>query len=226
MYILKPLSKDPGALIHVKKRLSPEIIEKLLCGLVYMYIDLTMPIMNLSSTLNLKRELVSMGLSMFDQNKSNFGLLSERFNHSSDNAADFDVPSSAYMKLLHGVKLDEDAPKLGLDELRRKLSFGRKIMNPGIFSSHFLHKVNVEFTETETIASSATVMLNQGSDNESDLSGLPNKRKRFLYGGDNLHWTEYGVMDVTINQPFLFFIMHDPTNLTLFWGTVNDPTSN
>ena len=210
MYILKPLSKEPGALIRVKKRLTSAVIEKLINGLVYMYIDLSMPDMNLSSTLSLKQELFSTGLLFFDEMKANLGLLSERFHHASGNP-DY-VASIACMSLLNKVKLDEDAPKLGLDETRRKLSFAR-----------FLHKVNIKFTAAGTIASSASVTVNERLDDKSGSGDFPGRPKMH---GNPFPWKHYGVMEVQINQPFIFFIKHFPTNLTLFWGTVNDPTMN
>ena len=225
MYILKPLSKEPDALIRVKKSLTSEVIHKLINGLVYMYIDLSMPDMNLSSTLSLKQELVSTGLSLFDRIKANLGLLSKRFHHESDNPPYDDVPSIAYMSLLNKVKLDDDAPQLGLDETRRKLLIANVKTNPGIFSSDFLHKVNIKFTAGGTIASSASVTVNERFDDESSSAYLPVRPKRRTYGNP-LPWKDYGVMEVQINQPFIFFIKHFPTNLTLFWGTINDPTMN
>ena len=225
MYILKLLSKEPGALIRVKKSLTSEIIQKLINRLVYMYIYLSMSDMNLSSTLSLKQELVSTGLSLFDRIKANLGLLSERFHHASDNPAYDNAASFAYICLLNKVKLDEDAPKLGLDETRRKISLANFKTNPGIFSSDFLHKVNIKLTADGPIASSASVTVNERLDDKSDSSDVPDRSKRRLYAGP-LAWKDYGAMKVEINQPFIFFIKHFPTNLTLFWGTVNDPTSN
>ena len=184
-----------------------------------------MPEMNLSSTLSLKQELVSMGLSLFDRIKANLGLLSARFHHPSDNPKFDDIPSAVYMSLLGKVNPDEDTSKLDLDAIRRNFMSNHIKTNPGIFSSDFLHKVNMKITANGTIASSATVTLNERLDDESDLSDVPDRPKRRLYGGP-LPWRDYGAMEVEINQPFIFFIKHFPTNLTLFWGTVNDPTSN
>ena len=211
MYILKPLSKDPRNLIHVKKRLTPKIIEDMLGKLMYMYIDLHIPTFNLSSTLNLKQELVSMNSSL-PQQKSKHDRLSKNFQHSSDTGADFEFPNQS--ESLHSK------------ELKRHLSLVGELIYPSICLSHFFHKVNVEFTETGTIASSATVGLHGRSNAKSDFSDYPHRRKRFLVWSHNLSWTENGIMEVDINQPFLFFIKHDPTNLILFWGTVYDPTSN
>ena len=213
IYILKPLSKDPDALTFMKSRLTPKIIKGLLGELMYMYIDLRIPTMNLSSTLNLKRELVSMGVSLFDRNKSKLGRQSKNFQDSSDNVTDFESPGQFFMEWLHGVKL-------------KNLSVRKKLTNPGMVLSHFLHKVNMEFTETGTKASSATVAQRRRSDDESYSSDLQHRTKRALLSTYNLPWREYGVMEVNIDRPFLFFIKHYPTNLTLFWGTVNDPTFN
>ena len=225
MYILKPLSKEPDALIRVKKSLTSKLIDEVLDGLVSKYIDLSMPDMNLSSTLSLKQELVSTGLSLFDRIKANLGLLSERFHHPSATPAFDDAPSFAYMSLLNHVKLDEDAPQLGLDVKRRNFLLTNNETNPGIVSSDFLHMVNMKFTANGTAASSATVTVNERLDNESGLGDVPGRPKRHIHGIP-LPWKNYGVMELQINQPFIFFIKHFPTNLTLFWGTVNDPTMN
>ena len=221
MYILKTLSKNPGDLKRVKRFLIPERIERFLGELIEMKIDLTMPIMKLSSTLNLKQQLTSLGLYLFDEN-SNLNVLSERFHHWSD-TLNGEFVSSFYSNLLENVKLDNSF-KSGLDEKRKKLSIGRKIRNPGIFSSHFLHETSLEFSANETIASSATVTINDRFDDESGSSDHPGRRKRFSM--DRWDGSDHSHVNVLLDQPFLFFIKHFPTNLTLFWGTVNDPTSD
>ena len=184
--------------------------------------------MNLSSTLNLKRELVSMGLSsLFDRLESNLGVLSENFQHFSDNPDDLMFPSWNYMKLQRDMNPNQLFPQLGFDELKANLSRSKKLKNPGIFMSHFIHKVNLVLNETQTIACSSTVAARlSGPDDESDSDDLHNDSGRAVSGIYDPSWKGYFIMDVIIDRPFLFFIKHDPTNLMLFWGTVNNPKSS
>ncbi|XP_034949853.1 ovalbumin isoform X2 [Chelonus insularis] len=86
-------------------------------------------------------------------------------------------------------------PSSGLDALRNSPN----LANPGLYASDVLHKVEIDITETGTVAASATgIILRRSGD-----------QKRFI-----------------ANRPFIFFIRHDPSNLILFWGTVNKPTPN
>ena len=225
MFFMMPLSKDPGSLIRMKSRLTPEIIEDLLDKLKNTEIFYQIPLMNLSSTLNLKRELVSMGLSsLFNHTKSSPGLLSENFKDSSYDSVDFKFPDLDCIDFQPNM---EQSRPLGLKEMRENMMYPKELMNPGNFFTHFLHKVNVDFTETGTIAGSATVAARlRRPDNESDSSDLRNNTKSTVSGIYDPSWTNGGIMNITINRPFLFFIKHDPTNLMLLWGTINNPTSN
>lgn len=90
---------------------------------------------------------------------------------------------------------DRNFPSYGLDDLRNSAN----LVNPHIFASDVLHKVEIDITETGTEAAAVTgvVLERDGS------------QKRLL-----------------ANRPFLFIIRNDPTGLILFWGTVNSPTPN
>lgn len=88
---------------------------------------------------------------------------------------------------------DRNFPSYGLDDLRNSAN----LVNPHIFASDVLHKVEIDITETGTEAAAVTgVILERGGN-----------QKRLV-----------------ANRPFLFFIRHDTTGLILFWGTVNAPT--
>nr|XP_033329584.1 serpin B4-like [Megalopta genalis]XP_033329585.1 serpin B4-like [Megalopta genalis] len=86
-------------------------------------------------------------------------------------------------------------PSYGLDDLRNSAN----LVNPHIFASDVLHKVEIDITETGTEAAAVTGVIL-----ERDGS-----QKRLL-----------------ANRPFLFIIRNDRTGLILFWGTVNSPTPN
>ncbi|XP_031841856.1 serine protease inhibitor 28Dc [Nomia melanderi] len=90
---------------------------------------------------------------------------------------------------------EKNFPVYGLDELRNTPN----LVNPHLYASDVLHKVEIDITEKGTVAAAVTGVIL-----ERDGS-----QKRFL-----------------ANRPFVFFIRHDPTGLILFWGTVNAPTPN
>ncbi|XP_003706537.2 leukocyte elastase inhibitor [Megachile rotundata] len=83
----------------------------------------------------------------------------------------------------------------GLDELRNSAN----LVNPHLYASNVLHKVEIEITEKGTEAAAATAVVLERAGNQ----------KKFV-----------------ANRPFIFFIRHDPTRLILFWGTLNTPTPN
>nr|CAD7258877.1 unnamed protein product [Timema shepardi] len=69
-------------------------------------------------------------------------------------------------------------------------------VNPGLYADDVIHKVEIEVTETGTVASAATavIILRDGSHHV-----------------------------VRFDRPFLFFIRHEPTKFVLFWGSVVRP---
>ncbi|XP_011859729.1 PREDICTED: uncharacterized protein LOC105557169 isoform X2 [Vollenhovia emeryi] len=84
-------------------------------------------------------------------------------------------------------------PFYGLDNLRNSAG----LVNPGLYATDVLHKVEMDVTEKGTEAAAATAVLLRRDGNQKKLLA---------------------------NRPFTFFIRHDPTKLILFWGTVNVPT--
>ncbi|XP_043250176.1 leukocyte elastase inhibitor-like isoform X1 [Colletes gigas] len=88
-----------------------------------------------------------------------------------------------------------DFPSYGLDELRNSAT----LLNPHLYASDVLHKVEIDITEKGTEAAAVTAVLLDRDGNQKRL---------------------------VANRPFLFFIRHDTTGLILFWGTVNAPTPN
>ena len=88
-----------------------------------------------------------------------------------------------------------DFPSYGLDNLRNSAN----LVNPHLYASEVLHKVEIEVTETGTEAAAVTGALLERDGNQKRL---------------------------VANRPFIFFIRHDPTRLVLFWATMNVPTPN
>lgn len=86
-------------------------------------------------------------------------------------------------------------PPFGLDELRNSAN----LVNPHLYASDVLHKVEIDITEKGTEAAAATSVILDRNGNQKKLIA---------------------------NRPFIFFIRHDPTRLMLFWGTLNTPTPN
>ncbi|XP_011298610.1 antithrombin-III [Fopius arisanus] len=85
-------------------------------------------------------------------------------------------------------------PNYGLDALRNNAH----LVNPGLFASDVIHKVEIDVTETGTVAAAATSVVIERS----------------------------GGAFVVANRPFTFFIRHEPSRLVLFWGSINKPTPN
>ena len=86
-------------------------------------------------------------------------------------------------------------PSFGLDDLRNSAN----LVNPRLYASEVLHKVEIEVTETGTEAAAVTGVLLERDGSQKRL---------------------------VANRPFIFFIRHDPTRLVLFWATMNAPTPN
>ncbi|XP_076249414.1 leukocyte elastase inhibitor isoform X2 [Calliopsis andreniformis] len=86
-------------------------------------------------------------------------------------------------------------PSYGLDDLRNNAN----LVNPHLYASQVLHKVEIDVTETGTEAAAVTGAILERDGNQKRL---------------------------VANRPFIFFIRHDPTKLVLFWATLNAPTPN
>ncbi|XP_015121093.1 serine protease inhibitor 28Dc [Diachasma alloeum] len=81
----------------------------------------------------------------------------------------------------------------GLDALRNNAH----LVNPGLYASDVVHKVEIDITETGTVAAAAT------------SATITRTAHLFI-----------------ANRPFIFFIRHGPSRLILFWGSINQPTPN
>lgn len=89
----------------------------------------------------------------------------------------------------------QNFPSYGLDNLRNTAN----LVNPRLYASQVLHKVEIDVTETGTEAAAVTGAILERDGNQKRL---------------------------VANRPFIFFIRHDPTKLVLFWATLNAPTPN
>lgn len=86
-------------------------------------------------------------------------------------------------------------PSFGLDDLRNS----GNLVNPHLFASKVLQKVEIDITEKGTEAAVVTSIVLERDGNQKRLIA---------------------------NRPFIFFIRHDPTRLVFFWGTLNVPAPN
>ncbi|CAG5077979.1 Similar to Spn28Dc: Serine protease inhibitor 28Dc (Drosophila melanogaster) [Cotesia congregata] len=170
-------------------------------------VTVELPKMKLSSTLNLRDTLQSLGFtSMFIPKVANLGLMStgqsqsfkdellnvskirtENFNNEEDRS----IPANfqQYVKT-------KNFPSYGLDELRESRNFD----NPGLYVSRADHKVEIDITERSTEAAAVSYVII----NYLSLQWVPIKFK--------------------CNRPFLLFIRHKPSGLISFWGVVRKPT--
>lgn len=87
-----------------------------------------------------------------------------------------------------------------LDDIRNLLNQNVELSaseNPGLYADQVLHKVYMDITESGTEAAAATsVSLSRDG----------------------------GRVSLRVDVPFLFFIRHEETKMTLFWGSVHQPT--
>uniref|UniRef100_A0A1B6GCU3 Serpin domain-containing protein n=1 Tax=Cuerna arida TaxID=1464854 RepID=A0A1B6GCU3_9HEMI len=101
------------------------------------------------------------------------------------------------MRLESTINLVPPLKKMGLKSLFDIHTANLTNIADGIFVNEAVHKVEIDITEDGTVASAATAFS-------------------FTRDGSN--------PVVRVEKPFIFFIRHDETGVTLFWGTVIKPT--
>ncbi|XP_022199112.2 serpin B8 [Nilaparvata lugens] len=101
------------------------------------------------------------------------------------------------MKLEAQLQLETLLPELGVTSLFDQTISDLDGIAPRAYVNEIIHKVEIEITETGTVASAATAAtINRGN----------------------------FIPVVRADKPFLFFIHHVKTDSFLFWGTVMKPT--
>ncbi|KAG8038507.1 hypothetical protein G9C98_006203 [Cotesia typhae] len=193
-----------------------EILSRFTRHNIEYYLDYTMifydctvelPKMKLSSTLNLRDTLQSLGFtSMFNPKSANLGLMStgrsksftdEPLNISKirtenlNNEEDLSSPANfqEYVKT-------KNFSSYGLDELRESKNFD----NPSLHVTRADHKVEIDISERDTEAAAVAHMVVSYRSNQ------------------------YTPVFVKCNRPFLLLIRHEPSGLISFWGDVRKPT--
>lgn len=103
------------------------------------------------------------------------------------------------MKLESTISLRQPLEELGVKTLFRPEVSNLSGIADGVFANEAIHKVEIEITETGTIAAAATA-INIYRDGTTPV--------------------------VKVDRPFLFFIRHNETGVILFWGTVTKPKAH
>ncbi|XP_022914548.1 serine protease inhibitor 28Dc [Onthophagus taurus] len=256
LYVIMPSGSNKEVLKQFERRLTANDIERLISNTKYRSSVVLFPKMRLESTMSLKGTLQNLGVNaLFNPQLANLALLSpgpgnlenrspvipqnhknnrneflifNRFGNDDDDESNdsetnctqiFDPNSNITRceevdKITHKqVTYKKFGDKVGrrvtrqigidsLDKLRSVLNGDPSklnVENPGLYADKVLHKVYIDITETGTEAAAVT--------------------STSLYrGGD--------IVTFRVDVPFLFFIRNEQTRLTLFWGTVYEPTPN
>lgn len=168
MYLVLPDKMGYEALRELEEKLDAPTIEHLIASTNTTPVILAVPRMSLEASTSLKDHLEAMGVkSLFDPRAANLSGLSP------------------------GITVQVQNPDA-------ENSTGEAFtVGPGLYVDDVLHKVQVEVTETGTVAAAATAL------------SITRDGSRPVFRADH---------------PFLFFIHHRATRLVMFWGRVIRPT--
>nr|CAD7606553.1 unnamed protein product [Timema genevievae] len=224
MYLVLPRDTGLDAFRALEKRLSVDDIEELISTTEERPVIVSVPRMRLESTLNLKDALEALGVhALFDPSESDLRGISPGYSRNDTFSLSmriFEDQNTTTPKTTANVTkvgflnttTTDSTPQASKNRTKRYTSAGYRpaevmmtmegrpaietLLNPGLYADDVIHKVEIEVTETGTIASAATAVtvLRDGS--------------RHV---------------VRFDRPFLFFIRHEPTKLVLFWGSVVRP---
>nr|CAD7442562.1 unnamed protein product [Timema bartmani] len=224
MYLVLPRDTGLDAFRALEKRLSVDDIEELISTTEERPVIVSVPRMRLESTLNLKDALEALGVhALFDPSESDLRGISPGYARNDTFSLSmriFEDQNTTTPKTTANVTkvgflnttTTGSTPQASKNRTKRYTSASYRpaevmmtmeerpaietLVNPGLYADDVIHKVEIEVTETGTIASAATAVtvLRDGS--------------RHV---------------VRFDRPFLFFIRHEPTKLVLFWGSVVRP---
>nr|CAD7392677.1 unnamed protein product [Timema cristinae] len=225
MYLVLPRNTGLDALRALKKRLSVDDIEELISSTEELPVIVSVPRMRLESTINLKDALEALGVhALFDPSESDLGGISPGYARNDtfslsmrifedDNTTTTNTTTAKVTKVdFLNTTTTGSTPQASKNRTKRYTKAGYRpaevmmtmegkpaietSVNPGLYADDVIHKVEIEVTETGTVASAATavIVLRDGSHHV-----------------------------VRFDRPFLFFIRHEPTKFVLFWGSVVRP---
>ncbi|XP_049800386.1 serpin B6-like [Schistocerca nitens] len=170
MYLVLPDKMGYQALRELEDRLDAPTLEHLIASTNTTPVILAVPRMSLEASTSLKDHLETMGVkTLFDQHAANLSGLSP------------------------GIRVQVENP----DADNQTSADETFTVGPGLYVDDVLHKVQVEVTETGTVAAAATAL------------SITRDGSRPVFRADH---------------PFLFFIHHRATRLVMFWGRVIRPT--
>ncbi|XP_067006181.2 leukocyte elastase inhibitor [Anabrus simplex] len=199
MYFVLPNKPGISALRELEAKLTPSAIEELVTSTKEESIILLVPRMKLESTISLKDALRTLGLqTLFNPRTANLSLISQ-----GNNFQQAYEPQFIFSRI--GDNNNSTANEVSgrsvptNDQEQMVFRQRRQLENPGLYADDAIHRVEIEITETGTVASAVTLL-------SVTRDGA---RKNFR-----------------LDRPFIFFIRHEPTGLILFWGSVVRPTPN
>ncbi|XP_011494012.1 PREDICTED: leukocyte elastase inhibitor [Ceratosolen solmsi marchali] len=247
MYAILPTASGAAALKEIKRHLTPDVIDRLINNMQNNSCLISYPKMELSSTLQLRSALKSLGLlSLFDPRTADLSILSPGRGHG-DNV-------DGGPAFITWRSLDPDST----DDYRRQSKSGRP---------NFLYKYNTRNYTVEQWNNGYKLrytprVKRQSRSVEREFADFLGSQRLALFGLDELRnsagVTNPGLfaddvvhkVEMTVNErgteaaavtgvllnrsgdyrrfianrPFLFFIRHDLSKLIWFWGSINRPT--
>lgn len=107
--------------------------------------------------------------------------------------------SIPYMNLNEQIDLKSVLQSLGVQSIfdSSKANFSK--INKDVFVGEALHSVNLDITEAGSTGAASTSV--------------------------NIE-TKFPKKTISINKPFSFYIIHQPSGIVSFWGTINEPVCN
>lgn len=228
MYLLLPNEPGYQALKRLRYKLTVNHLQGLADCTVERTVIITVPRMQLESTIYLKDALELLGIhTLFDPFQADLSQISDNRNvdsfmvndhfenkniseEQSTNAEDIISTTHQYPEhttvntntsadeILKKSENETDLVKQTSTN-RAESRFSNQSTNPGLYADNVIHKVTIDITELGTEAAAATVVS---------------------LTRDGTHKV------VKFDRPFLFFIRHEETGSVLFWGTVLKPTPN
>ncbi|KAJ8873783.1 hypothetical protein PR048_024617 [Dryococelus australis] len=186
MYLVLPIDRGLEALRILERKLTVMDMEELQAATNETPVIISVPRMRILSTFHLRETIEQLGVeALFDPVEADLGLMSpgkqvvsQTFSLDKDNSSSNGLAVEFPGRTRRAAVVAND--------------------NPGLFVDDMIHKVEIEVTETGTVASAVTALT------------VTRDGSRIV---------------LRFDRPFLFFIRHEATGLQLFWGSVVRPVT-